>query len=90
MGWRLRPPSGRTCSSTIQPTRSVATMTDPDFSTAPLDVVVIGAGVAGMYAMHRLREQGLRVHGFEAGSGVGGTWYFNRSAGARCAVASFG
>ena len=64
-------------------------MTDPDFSTAPLDVVVIGAGVAGMYAMHRLREQGLRVHGFEAGSGVGGTWYFNRYPGARCDVESF-
>ena len=64
-------------------------MTDPDFSTAPLDVVVIGAGVAGMYAMHRLREQGLRVLGFEAGSGVGGTWYFNRYPGARCDVESF-
>ena len=64
-------------------------MTDPDISTAPLDVVVIGAGVAGLYAMYRLRKQGLRVHGFEAGSGVGGTWYFNRYPGARCDVESF-
>lgn len=63
-------------------------MTDPDI-TAPLDVVVIGAGVAGLYAMYRLRNQGLRVHGFEAGSGVGGTWYFNRYPGARCDVESF-
>ncbi|MDI9915113.1 NAD(P)/FAD-dependent oxidoreductase [Rhodococcus sp. IEGM 1379] len=64
-------------------------MTDPDFSTAPLDVVVIGAGAAGLYAMHRLRSQGLSVRGFEAGSGVGGTWYFNRYPGARCDVESF-
>ncbi|TSD48892.1 NAD(P)/FAD-dependent oxidoreductase [Rhodococcus sp. KBS0724] len=69
-------------------------MTDPDISTAPLDAapldaVVIGAGVAGLYAMYRLRKQGLRVHGFEAGSGVGGTWYFNRYPGARCDVESF-
>ncbi|WP_162472301.1 flavin-containing monooxygenase [Tomitella biformata] len=53
-----------------------------------VDVVVVGAGIAGLYAMHRLRGQGLSVQGFEAGSGVGGTWYFNRYPGARCDVES--
>ena len=49
-----------------------------------LDAIVIGAGFAGMYMVHRLREQGLSVHGYEAGDGVGGTWYWNRYPGARC------
>jgi cyclohexanone monooxygenase len=53
-------------------------------STGTLDAVVIGAGFAGMYMLHRLREQGLAVHGYEAGAGVGGTWYWNRYPGARC------
>jgi cation diffusion facilitator CzcD-associated flavoprotein CzcO len=51
---------------------------------APLDAVVIGAGFAGLYMRHKLREQGFSVHGFEQGSGVGGTWYWNRYPGARC------
>ena len=50
----------------------------------PLDAVVIGAGFAGLYMVHRLREQGFSVHGFERGDGVGGTWYWNRYPGARC------
>ena len=49
-----------------------------------LDAVVIGAGFAGMYMLHRLREMGLAVRVFEAGHGVGGTWYWNRYPGARC------
>ncbi len=49
-----------------------------------LDVVVIGAGFAGLYMVYRLRELGFSVRGFEAGSGVGGTWYWNRYPGARC------
>jgi cyclohexanone monooxygenase len=48
------------------------------------DVIVIGAGFAGLYMVHRIREQGLSVRGFEAGGGVGGTWYWNRYPGARC------
>jgi acetone monooxygenase (methyl acetate-forming) len=48
-----------------------------------LDAVVIGAGVAGLYQLHRLRELGLDVRAYEAGSGVGGTWYWNRYPGAR-------
>ena len=47
------------------------------------DAIVIGAGVAGLYQLYRLRELGLRVRVFEAGSGVGGTWYWNRYPGAR-------
>ena len=47
------------------------------------DAVVIGAGMSGMYQLHRLRGLGLRVRVFEAGSGVGGTWYWNRYPGAR-------
>jgi cation diffusion facilitator CzcD-associated flavoprotein CzcO len=50
----------------------------------PLDAMVIGAGFAGLYMLYRLREQGFSVHGFEQGSGVGGTWYWNRYPGARC------
>jgi cyclohexanone monooxygenase len=52
------------------------------------DVLVVGAGFAGMYAIHRLRELGLSVQVFEAGSDVGGTWYWNRYPGARCDVPS--
>src|SRR5246500_3551060 len=48
-----------------------------------LDAVVIGAGIAGLYQLHRLRQLGLKVRAFEAGSGIGGTWYWNRYPGAR-------
>ncbi len=54
----------------------------------PLDVVIIGAGFAGMYMLHRLRNAGFRAHVVEAGDGVGGTWYWNRYPGARCDVES--
>ena len=47
------------------------------------DVIIIGAGISGMYQLYRLRELGLRVRVFEAGTGVGGTWYWNRYPGAR-------
>jgi cyclohexanone monooxygenase len=58
---------------------------DPPAAAAPaLDAVVIGAGFAGLYMLYRLREQGFSVRGFERGSGVGGTWYWNRYPGARC------
>ncbi len=48
-----------------------------------LDAIIIGAGIAGMYQLHRLRELGLSVRVFEGGSDVGGTWYWNRYPGAR-------
>lgn len=49
-----------------------------------VDAVVIGAGFSGIYMVYRLREAGFTVRGFETGSGVGGTWYWNRYPGARC------
>ena len=52
------------------------------------DVVVIGAGFAGMYMLHRLRGLGFSVRVYEQGSDVGGTWYWNRYPGARCDVES--
>jgi cyclohexanone monooxygenase len=54
----------------------------------PFDAVIVGAGFAGMYMLHRLRGMGFSVRVFEAGSGVGGTWYWNRYPGARCDVES--
>ena len=47
------------------------------------DAIVIGAGISGMYQLYRLRELGLRVRVLERGTGVGGTWYWNRYPGAR-------
>jgi cyclohexanone monooxygenase len=55
---------------------------------AVFDAVVVGAGFAGMYMLHRLRGLGFSVRVFEAGGGVGGTWYWNRYPGARCDVES--
>lgn len=52
------------------------------------DVVVVGAGFGGIYAMHRLRKQGLSVVGFEAAGGVGGVWWHNRYPGSRVDVDS--
>ena len=55
----------------------------PTKTTLDFDAVVIGAGVSGLYQLYKLRELGLKVRVFEAGSGVGGTWYWNRYPGAR-------
>jgi cyclohexanone monooxygenase len=52
------------------------------------DAVIIGAGFGGMYMLHRLRQKGFTARVFEAGTGVGGTWYWNRYPGARCDVES--
>jgi cation diffusion facilitator CzcD-associated flavoprotein CzcO len=57
-------------------------------TSAEVDVVVVGAGIAGLYQLHRLRERGLTTRVFEAGDGVGGTWFWNRYPGARCDVES--
>merc|ERR1712107_330163 len=48
----------------------------------------VGAGFAGLYALHRLRSLGLKVKVFEAGSDIGGTWFWNRYPGARCDIPS--
>jgi thioredoxin reductase len=56
----------------------------PAASAATLyDAIIIGAGIAGLYQLYRLRELGLSVRVFETGTGVGGTWYWNRYPGAR-------
>jgi len=60
-------------------------------ATAPatrLDAIIVGAGFAGLYMLHRLRGLGLSARVIEAGDGVGGTWYWNRYPGARCDVES--
>src|SRR5439155_447682 len=50
---------------------------------AEVDAVIVGAGFAGLYMLHRARALGLSARVFEAGDGVGGTWYWNRYPGAR-------
>ncbi len=59
-----------------------------DSAPRDYDALIVGAGFAGMYMLHRLRQLGLRVRVLEAGDGVGGTWYWNRYPGARCDVES--
>ncbi len=56
--------------------------------TAHYDVIIVGAGFAGLYQLHRLRLLGMTAKVIDAGSGVGGTWYWNRYPGARCDVES--
>jgi cyclohexanone monooxygenase len=57
-------------------------------SSEYFDAIVVGAGFAGMYMLHKLRESGFTAHVFEVGTDVGGTWYWNRYPGARCDVPS--
>ena len=59
-----------------------------EIRTRDYDAVVVGAGFAGLYMLYRLRNAGFTVRVFEAGDGVGGTWYWNRYPGARCDVES--
>ncbi len=58
--------------------------TTPATVTETFDAIVVGAGFSGLYMLHQLRKLGLRSRVFEAGSDVGGTWYWNRYPGARC------
>ena len=60
----------------------------PASDPAGYDAIVVGAGFAGLYMLYRLRRMGLSARIFEAGSDVGGTWYWNRYPGARCDVES--
>jgi cation diffusion facilitator CzcD-associated flavoprotein CzcO len=62
----------------LGPTTNTGATPIPDF-----DAIIIGAGMSGLYQLYRLREQGFRVRVFEAGTDVGGTWYWNRYPGAR-------
>src|SRR5262245_56915898 len=52
------------------------------------DVVIVGAGFGGLYAIHKLREAGFSVVCLEGGNNIGGTWFWNRYPGARCDVDS--
>ncbi|MGY1761416.1 flavin-containing monooxygenase [Geodermatophilus sp. SYSU D00779] len=69
-----------------------APVADPQAQTPPVpssvDVVVVGAGFSGMYLLHKLRTMGMSAVVFEAGTDVGGTWYWNRYPGARVDVES--
>jgi len=57
--------------------------------TADFDAIVVGGGFAGIYMVHRLRNlMGMTVRAYEAGSGIGGTWFWNRYPGARCDIQS--
>ena len=65
---------------------SLAARTEPMIEQEPveeLDALIIGAGVSGIYQLYCLRKLGLEVRVYEAGGGVGGTWYWNRYPGAR-------
>lgn len=69
--------------STSRESRESTASSEPTY-----DAVVVGAGFAGLYTLHSLRRRGLTVRLFEAGDGVGGTWFWNRYPGARCDVDS--
>lgn len=56
--------------------------------SATVDVVIVGAGFAGMYMVHKCHQLGLSCLAIEKGDDVGGTWYWNRYPGARCDVPS--
>jgi len=66
-----------------RPDRPASPAGDAHSRARRVDVVVVGAGFGGMYAIYKFREIGLDVAGFEAGGGVGGVWYWNRYPGAR-------
>src|SRR5690606_15332988 len=93
----LWPPPGAglrfACSPTVE-RNSTMTRTSPlpqpdaDGRTREVDAVVVGAGLSGLYMLHRLRSLGLSVQAFDGNEGVGGTWYANRYPGARVDVKS--
>ena len=58
-------------------------MSEDHSAAVQLDMVIVGAGFAGLYMIHKAQDEGLSVQCFEAGDGVGGTWYWNRYPGAR-------
>ena len=63
-------------------------MADAATPPAHYDAVVVGGGFAGIYSLHKLRGQGLKVRVYEAGGGIGGTWFWNRYPGARVDIQS--
>src|SRR5690606_16776603 len=81
--------TGRTLGMSVT-TEAPATETTPQHGAEAgvFDVVVVGAGMAGLYLLHRLRKLGLSVVVLETADDVGGTWYWNRYPGARCDIAT--
>lgn len=59
------------------------------YENVPLDMVIAGAGVAGLYMLNRPKEAGLSARLVDAADGIGGTWYWNRYPGARVDIESF-
>ena len=67
------------------PDTMASDLTEPASQHGSLDALIVGAGFAGLYQLHCLRDRlGLSVRVLEAADGVGGTWYWNRYPGARC------
>jgi len=71
----------------MSPGSSTPSSSCPD-AAASFDAIIVGAGFAGLYMLHRLRGMGLKARVLERGSGIGGTWYWNRYPGARCDIES--
>ena len=70
-------------------TTATATPTPSTTDTPVYDAIIIGSGFAGLYAIHKLRDQmGMNVVAFDAAGDVGGTWYWNRYPGARVDIES--
>src|SRR3972149_1668874 len=63
-------------------------MSDTQQTTGNFDALIVGAGLSGLYMLHKLRGLGLSARVCEQGVGVGGTWYWNRYPGARCDIES--
>src|SRR5262245_50053803 len=80
-------PVSRSPESSNAPTKSAGKSTRT-VVRLDYDVVVVGAGFAGLYMLHRLRSMGFSVRVYELGTGIGGTWFWNRYPGARCDVES--
>ncbi len=70
------------------PSKAMPAKTTATRAKTQLDAIVVGAGLGGLYALHRLRGLGLKARAYEAGDGIGGTWFWNRYPGARCDVES--
>lgn len=69
-------------------TRHDGNTTDAEPTDLDVDVAIVGAGIAGLYLLKRLRDLSMSTRVFETGDDVGGTWYWNRYPGARCDVES--
>jgi cation diffusion facilitator CzcD-associated flavoprotein CzcO len=69
-------------------TATAAAATPADTAVQPVDVLIVGAGFAGLYMLLKARRLGLNAQIIEAASGVGGTWYHNRYPGARVDIQS--